>query len=334
MFIDIPAHQSHRNFFAIEELHTSGKYNELAKRVLEFKLSVQVFDPFGLPLNYDDFTMMSDNDIDRQLRNADIALGSYGFHNYYGHRYYDEDDPNSYKIDCILFAADEICRTKLGEYAKAKLNEFVNQYRLVVVNRSDECKRKYHNILADSDVISKQLFTVPEHISVREDPEGIDYDNHLLASPETGLARIKLNGWEASLIEEEARRNDFVCWLRNQSKVSWSMCLPYKINGEIKKFYPDFLIVRSDANLEYIVDILEPHGNQYTDNLPKAKALAEYAKEEDRIGRIQLIHKTTDAGGNNRFVRLDLTDITVSEKVLNAVSNEELDHLFDIYGIY
>ena len=140
-----------------------------------------------------------------------------------------------------------------------------------------------------------------------------------------GIARIKLNGWESSLIEEEARKVDFVCWLRNQARASWALCLPYEMNGEKKSFYPDFLIIRSDPTLDYIVDILEPHGNQYIDNLPKAKALAKYAKKEDRIGRIQLIHKSTDAGGANRFIRLDLTDIAVREKVLGAVTNEELE---------
>lgn len=169
---------------------------------------------------------------------------------------------------------------------------------------------------------------------MREDPDGIEYENHLLASPDTGIAKIKLNGWEAPLIEEESRRTDFVCWLRNPARVSWALCLPYEMNGEKKSFYPDFLIVRSDPLLDYVVDILEPHGNQYVDNLPKAKALAQYAKEEDRIGRIQLIHKSTDAGGANRFIRLDLTDIAVRDKVLRAVSNDELEHIFDTDGFF
>lgn len=73
-------------------------------------------------------------------------------------------------------------------------------------------------------------------------------------------------------------------------------------------------------------------GGQYADNLPKAKALAAYAKAEERIGRIQLIHKIAGAGSKNRFVRLDLTDIAVRDKVLRAVSNEELDHIFDTDG--
>lgn len=322
----------------VEELHRTGKYDELANQVLQFKLSVQVFDPFGKALQdgyFNDLTLMSETDLDRQLRNADAKLGRYGFPNIYGSRYFDDDDdPSGYKIDCILFAADDDCRAMLGEYAKKKLHEFARKYRLKVVNKSDACKKKYHDILADSDIVSEQLFAIPENISVREDPNGTEYENHLLASETTGIAKIKLNGWEASLIEEESRRADFVCWLRNPARAAWALCLPYGIGGEKKSFYPDFLIVRSDPEMDYIVDILEPHGNQYADNLPKAKALAEYAKREDRIGRVQLIHKSTDAGGTSRFRRLDLTDLTVREKVLRAVSSDELDHIFDTDGTF
>ena len=56
-----------------------------------------------------------------------------------------------------------------------------------------------------------------------------------------------------------------------------------------------------------------------------------YAKKEDCFGRIQLIHKTNDAGGS-RFIRLDLTDIAVQEKVLHASNDDELSSLFTNYG--
>ncbi|MBR4657389.1 MAG: DEAD/DEAH box helicase family protein [Oscillospiraceae bacterium] len=318
----------------VDELHRTRRYDSLAEQVLQFKLSIQVFDPFGKALQQDylnNFTMTSETDIDRQLRNADAKLGRYGFPNIYGGRYYDEDNPNAHKIDCILFAADDTCRAKLGEYAKEKLREFSRKYRVVIANKSDACKRKYREIMADSAEVSEQLFAIPENIYVKEDPEGIEYDNHLLASQETGLAKIKLNGWEAELIEEESHRSDFLCWLRNPSRAAWALCLPYDMNGEKKSFYPDFLIVRSDPMVEYVIDVLEPHGNQYADNLPKAKALAEYAKAEDRLGRIQLIHKTTDAGGT-KFVRLDLTDIAVRDKVFRANSDDELNSIFANYG--
>lgn len=320
----------------IEELHNTGKYDELAEQVLQFKLSVQVFDPFGKALQekyFNDFTLMSETDLDRQVRNADAKLGRYGFTNIYGGRYYDEENPNEHKIDCVLFAADDACRVKLGEYAKKKLAEFSRKYRVIVANKSDACKKKYREIMADSAIVSEQLFAIPENVCVKSEPDGKEYANHLLASPETGIAKIKLNGWEEALIDEEAKRHDFVCWLRNPSRAAWALCLPYDLNGEKKCFYPDFLIVRSNPDVDYVIDILEPHGDQYKDNLPKAKALAEYASLEDRIGRIQLIHKKSIAGGKTAFVRLDLTDIIVRNKVMKAMSNDELDHIFDTDGI-
>lgn len=56
------------------------------------------------------------------------------------------------------------------------------------------------------DFINAQIFGIPENIIVREDPDGTEYENHLLTS-------------EASLIKEESDREDFVCWLRNPAKV-------------------------------------------------------------------------------------------------------------------
>ena len=52
------------------------------------------------------------------------------------------------------------------------------------------------------------------------------------------------------------------------------------------------------------------------------------------IGRIQLIRRSTDAGGTSRFRRLELTDLTVREKVLRAFSDDELAHIFDTDGFF
>ena len=107
--------------------------------------------------------------------------------------------------------------------------------------------------------------------------------------------------------------------------------MPYEKDNETKAFYPDFLIIRYDSKIGYIVDILEPHGNQYADNLAKAQALAKYAKKEVRIGRIQLIHKSSNIAGN-KFVRLDLTDLAVRDKVLHANTDDELTNIFITEG--
>ena len=160
---------------------------------------------------------------------------------------------------------------------------------------------------------------------------GKQYQDHLFAN-EDGVATIRLNSWEAAVLEEEQKRPDFVCWLRNPSRQSWSLCIPYEMEGSIKATYPDFIIIRKDPELDYVMDILEPHNPDFKDNLGKAKGFASYANEEPRIGRIQLIRMSKDAAGNSRFKRLDMSKGAIRAKVLAAVNNDELDHIFDTDG--
>ena len=143
---------------------------------------------------------------------------------------------------------------------------------------------------------------------------------------------IKLNGWEEGVLLEERKRNDYVCWLRNLSRQSWSLRIPYEIDGTTKEVFPDFIIVRQDPELQYVIDILEPHNPGFKDNLGKAKGFARYAEQEPRIGRIQLIRMGKDAAGKNRFKRLDMAKGAVRSKVLAAINNDELDHIFDTDG--
>ena len=320
----------------IDMLHSTGKYDDLASCVLSFKLSIRIFDVFGESLDNGmthDFFTASESDLDRQLRAADAKLGGYGFPNVYGNRYYDYENPSVFKVDCILFAADDDCIAKLNRYAEEKFHGLNDQYRKYIVNKSEKYKKQYSDIIADGDVVSKHNFTLPETINVRIEKDGKEFDNHLFAD-EKGIASIKLNGWEEGVLEEEAKRLDFVCWLRNPPREKWSLCIPYEINGEIKPTYPDFLIVRSDPILTYVIDILEPHNPDYKDNLGKAKGFAKYAEAERRIGRIQLIRTGKDQAKKIRFKRLDMSQGAVREKVLKAQNNDELDHIFETDGIF
>lgn len=322
----------------VDTLRAQNRYDALARQVLQFKLLVDVFDVFGESMrNYaQQDTYSSDADIDRQLRAADAKLGSFGFVNKYGDKYYDADDPNAFKIDVILFAADDDCITALHRYAERKFHALNDAYRRQIARLTDWYKNQYSRIVANSDVVSKQNLTLPEDITVPHESDGKKYDNHLYADRETGFARIKLNGWEDALIDEEARNNDFVCWLRNQPRASWALCMPYDADGETRATYPDFLVVRRDplSPADYIIDVLEPHNPVFRDNIGKAKALAQYAADEPKIGRVQLIRKESDATGHTRFKRLDMSKGQIRQRVLHAMSNDELDHIFDQDGIF
>lgn len=318
----------------IEKLHADGKYSSLAKQVLEFKLSIQIFDPFGETINngdLGDLLSISETDLDRQLRAADAKLGGYGFPFVYGRRFIDFDDPNAFKVDCILFAADEECMIKLNQYAEKKFHALNDKYRKYVVSKSEKCRKQYSDIVANGDIISKHNFTLPETISAKVEKDGEVFRDHLFANAD-GEAKIKLNGWELGVLREEQKRQDFVCWLRNVSRQSWSLSIPYEIDTTVKSAYPDFIVIRKDLELGYVMDILEPHNPDFKDNLGKAKGFARYATEEQRIGRIQLIRTGKDAAGNTKFKRLDMGKGATRNKVLSATSNDELDHIFDTDG--
>lgn len=110
--------------------------------------------------------------------------------------------------------------------------------------------------------------------------------------------------------------------------------MPYEMEGVKKPAYPDFIIVRKDSVLGYVIDILEPHNPNFKDNLGKAKALAQYAKEEPKIGRVQLIRLEKAASGKDKFKRLDMSHGSIRKKVLKAINTDEIDHIFETDGFF
>ena len=320
----------------VNGLRKAGKYDELTKQVMEMKLSVKIFDVFGEVIHTDqqlDLFTTSESDLDRQLRVADTKMGGCGFPLAYGRKYIDFNNPNAFKVDCILFAFDSECIAELNQYAEKKFHELNDEYRKYIVAKPEKCQKQYSDIVANGDEISKHNFTLPETISAKVEADGTKYTDHLFANAD-GIAKIKLNGWEQAVLAEEQKRDDYVCWLRNPSRQAWSLRMPYEIDGKCKEMYPDFIIVRRDPILTYVIDILEPHNPDFKDNLGKAKGLANYAANEPRIGRVQLIRIGKDAAKNNRFKRLDLAKGTIRNKVLAAINTDELDHIFETDGVF
>ena len=321
----------------VEGLKTEGKYDDLVQQVKQFKLETQIFDAFGETVdNYSVHNLFTttDSDIERQFRIADIKLGREGIGMAYGNKYMDMSDTTTFKVDVILFVADEECMNRLHSYAETRFHGLNDEYRRYIATiDSEKIRKDYDSIVSDGDSVSKHNFRLPETIQVPHEVGGREYRNHLFVSDITGVATMKLNTWEAGVIEEEEKREDFVCWIRNPSRGSWALCIPYEIDGEIKPTYPDFIIVRKDRVLGYVVDILEPHNPDFKDNLGKAKGFAEYAKKNPGVGRIQLIRMSKDAAGKHKFKRLDMSKTAIRDKVSHAINTDELDHIFDTDGV-
>lgn len=319
----------------IGSLKSTGEYRDLANQVLQFKLKAQIFDVFGRSIDAHaevDMYSTTDTDIDRQFRLAETRLGNEGVGNAYLNKYYSDADLVDLKIDVIIFAANSDCMDGLYDYAKTKFHDMNDKYRRTTVMLPEKFKKKYDDIVSDGDIVSKHNFRLPETIRVPHETEGQLYSDHLFVD-DSGTAMISLNGWETKVIAEEQKQDDFVCWLRNPSRGSWALCIPYEIDSEKKPTYPDFLIIRK-VDGEYVVDILEPHDPSRVDNLGKAKGFAEYARQNPGVGRIELIRMKNDSLGNERPYRLDMSKSMVREKVARCASNDELNHIFDSDGFF
>ena len=315
----------------IENLKNDGKYEELKQKAKEFKLSAQIFDVFGQTVESrigQNMYVTTDADIERQFSTAEAKLKSDGIANAYLDKFaVDYDFFDDYKIDVILFAANNECMEQLEKFSKKRFHELKDEYRRKIAKSSARIKKEYDKIVSDGDKISEHNFTLPETISVTPDRDGKEYLNHLFVD-DNGKAKIKLNTWEEGVLREEERRTDFVCWLRNIQKQSWSLCIPYQAeDNSVHPAYPDFLIIRRD-DVGYVVDILEPHDPSRRDNIGKARGFAEYAKKNDTVGRMQLIREIREG----EFKRLDMSKSEIQNRVCRASSNNELDSIFEDYG--
>lgn len=322
----------------IRDLKKRGEYEKYVRQVRQFKLATQVFDIFGETVDdymLPDLFTTTDTDIDRKFRIAENKLGNEGIGIAYVQKYANDSNVYECKINVILFTEEDECLQHLQIYAEKRFHSLNDEFRRYIAKvGSERVRKQYDAIISDGDTISKHNFRLPETIQRIIEKQGKEYRNHLFVNNATGVAIMKLNTWEEGVIKEEQQKKDFVCWIRNPVRAPWALCIPYEINGEIKAAYPDFIIVRKDPRLKYAVDILEPHNPELKDNLGKAKGFAKYAKQNPGVGRIQLIRMSKDVLGNNRFKRLDMAQGIIQNKVLHAVTNEELDHIFDEYGFF
>ena len=312
-----------RNY--VDELKASGDYDAAVDRIRNFKINADVIDirrqkTYGASENL--FSSL-ETDTDRQFEAAKKKFGDDTVANTYRRRYNDPTDADVAKIDVILFA-DDARIDSLQKFAEKNFGEFADKYRREFARVSSAYQDEYNRIVSSSVEVSKHNFSLPEVITMKYDEDGRDYRDHLFVDEATGTARIKFqSSWEADVLSEEQRRNDFVCWLRNVDRKDWSLNLPYTDErGVWHGFFPDMLIVRRTAD-GFVVDVLEPHDSTRSDNLGKAKALALYARYNSTVGRVELIR-----GDRNFFRRLDMSRAEIRKKVLRASTTAELDDIF------
>lgn len=312
----------------IERMQAEGIYNKKVEEVRQFMLTESKMDYMKGNKLKDSSELvleLTDYDIEREFARADAKLKNAGKR--YTREFFDKAEMTDLMIDVILFVKSEDCMTELDKYAKNTFYQYKRDYRKVLSKYSESVKSKYDKCTREGEEVSDHSWMIPSTIYLPKGEESID--EHLFVDQE-GKATFSLNTWEQQIIEDAKKDPYFVCWLRNQDRKTWSICLTYEMNGKMHPFYPDFVIVRKDDNGGYLLDLIEPHWKD-EDNVPKAKVMAKYVENED--GNVERFEMTRVY--DNQMLHLDFADPTISHRLADATkyNDDFLDDLFKEYGI-
>jgi type III restriction enzyme len=213
-------------------------------------------------------------------------------------------------------------KTYLDSEAEKLAKQWLDKYRIPIKRLPDERQEAYRQIKSmsadpqDLDLVKPKSWM--EATSVRE-ADGTEhplpvYKNHMLCGEE-GAFPADLNTWEVDFLKAEMQREGFLAWYRNPSRSSQdSLGVAYNVDTQVLIVRPDFIFFSSQANGTMAADIVDPHGTQFSDAIPKLQGLARYAEQHAHVyRRIESVAKVGD-----KLRVLDLTSPEVRKGVCEA----------------
>ncbi|MER8464199.1 DEAD/DEAH box helicase family protein [Mesorhizobium sp. M1396] len=205
---------------------------------------------------------------------------------------------------------------------------WLDKYRVSIKSLSDERQDAYRQIRemstdpADIDLAKPNSWM--EATSARE-ANGNEaplptYRHHMLCD-EHGVFPAEMNTWEVDVLKAEMRRDGLQAWYRNPSRSSQdSLGVAYGDNGQIKIVRPDFIFFSMQSDGTIAADIVDPHGTQFGDAVPKLQGLARYAETHASVyRRIESVAKVGE-----RLRVLDLTRAEVRKALVEAKDAKSL----------
>ena len=219
-------------------------------------------------------------------------------------------------------------RPYLDAEADQLAKTWLNQYRVSIKGLSDERQDVYRVIRemstepADLDLAKPKSWmeaTTAREANGSETPLPT-YQHHLLCD-EHGLFPAEMNAWEIEVLQAEMGREGFVAWYRNPSRSSQdSLGVAYTEGAQVRIVRPDFIFFAKQADGTIVADLVDPHGTQFSDALPKLRGLAGYAQTHPEVcRRVEAIAKV-----GNQLRVLDLTEATVRQALADAKDAKSL----------
>lgn len=240
----------------------------------------------------------------------------------------DDEDPEDVLVEAhIVIAAMGLVsdiKDDLETAAEKLSNQLLMQYRVPIKSLSDERQEIYRQIRemsADPLPVDLARPNTWLQMTTVKKADGTEirlpgFEKHLLCD-EDGLFPGDFNTWEAKVVSNEIKREGILGWYRNPARASQdSLGITYEDGGEVKIVRPDFIFFVRMPDGTIAADIVDPHGVQFGDALPKLKGLAKYAEEHAGVyRRIEVFAKIRD---KDRVI--DLTEAAARAAVAVATT--------------
>jgi hypothetical protein len=226
-------------------------------------------------------------------------------------------------------------RERLEAEAEKLANQWLTRFRVDIKNLSDERQDVYRQIREmsanpmDVDLARPTSWMQPTTIREANGSETPlpSFERHMLCD-EHGMFPEDFNSWEGEVVKSELARTGAVAWYRNPSRASQdSLGIIYEDGGEPKIVRPDFVFFVQQDDGSVAADIVDPHGIQFGDAMPKLKGLAQYAERfGDQYRRIEAVAKIGD-----KFRVLDLKEAATRASVTTAATIKGLYESTDAF---
>ena len=212
----------------------------------------------------------------------------------------------------------------LDAAAEKLANQWLTQNRIPIKSLSDERQEVYRQIRemsADPLPVDLARPNTWLQMTTARKADGAEellprFEKHLLCD-EDGLFPEDFNSWEGRVVSDELNREGTIRWYRNPARASQdSLGVTYEDGSEPKILRPDFIFFARLRDGTVVADIVDPHGIQFGDALPKLKGLAKYA--EDNVGIFRRIEVFAEVHGKARVI--DLTEPSARAAVNSAAN--------------
>jgi type III restriction enzyme len=233
----------------------------------------------------------------------------------------DHADKTQAKLELFALCNDPSVLRHVESAAQATVQRWLREHSTAISGLPEEGQPSYNEIRRLA--VEPELVPLDYPQAVEEKRSDEVRERHLYVDQNLTFPGELESSLEKKVVTDILADNDAMWWLKNPEKKRWSLCVPYRLSGEWRSLYPDFLVVRSTPN-GLDVDIFDPHNIRLVDAPAKAAGVAQYADEHwHQFGHILLI-----IVDNDEIRSLDLTDEQTRNTVKAVQTHAHLRQLY------